>query len=497
MKSPKSPTNHRKRSKPTNSRTSTARKYTLSSSSPPTTTYTTCTTTNTNSNTLHTKRTFDRPIIVGNKVIDSPDNRPPRSCLVRTHSALFCCMSFCPCGVGECVSKISLSGKRTKGHSVYKKTTAEDRRLLDALDIEPKSIERLHEVFVQIDRDGSGEISLTEFFRYFSHKRRFPQKSKFSKKVFQIMDADGSGELSFVEFTVALWNFCTFDKKSLLRFSFELYDADDSGYLDLDEIKLILREVYGKHKYKSTQASQHILKEIETMIETGKCVGGLNLATFNEFCRHHPALLYPAFELQQALQQNVLGSKFWIVANKKRRNEKKRVDALHANNHGRDRRSTDELPIATEDMSYKELIQYLEMYGKTTEEERVDQKAWWETSSPEPPFPATMERQLRVVGDNQEDEERARAVELKLNRTGNGNGNGLKYAYQAQARTHSMSQIALAKKLARSMKSSRSTTKVEDKTVQPVAVLVPWTCGTCQRMNTASYRCRTCKTLFH
>ena len=303
MKSPKSPTNHRKRSKPTNSRTSTARKYTLSSSSPPTTT-TCCTTTNTNSNTLHTKR-------------------------------------------------------------------------------------------------------------------------------------------------------------------------------------------------KSTQASQHILKEIETMIETGKCVGGLNLATFNEFCRHHPALLYPAFELQQALQQNVLGSKFWIVANKKRRNEKKRVDALHANNHGRDRRSTDELPIATEDMSYKELIQYLEMYGKTTEEERVDQKAWWETSSPEPPFPATMERQLRVVGDNQEDEERARAVELKLNRTGNGNGNGLKYAYQAQARTHSMSQIALAKKLARSMKSSRSTTKVEDKTVQPVAVLVPWTCGTCQRMNTASYRCRTCKTLFH
>ena len=67
------------------------------------------------------------------------------------------------------------------------------------------------------------------------------------------MDADASGELSFVEFVVALWNYCTFTKASLLRFAFELFDADDSGFIDLDEMKLLLRECYGKHKYKKTQ----------------------------------------------------------------------------------------------------------------------------------------------------------------------------------------------------------------------------------------------------
>jgi hypothetical protein len=163
---------------------------------------------------------FDRPVKIGNKVIDSPDRRPPRTLLVRIHSALFCCVNFnflC-----SWISRLALSGKRTKGHPVYKNTTAEERKTLDALNIEPKSIERLYEVFVQIDRDGSGEISISEFFRHFSHKRRFPQKSKFSKRVFQIMDADNSGELSFIEFVISLWNFCTFTKASLLRFAFEL-----------------------------------------------------------------------------------------------------------------------------------------------------------------------------------------------------------------------------------------------------------------------------------
>ena len=117
----------------------------------------------------------DRPVRIGNRIIDSPDRRPRRTCLVRIHSVMFCCINFS--GLGACVSRAALSGKRSKGHDLYQKTTAVDRRTLDALNIEPKSIERLHEVFVQIDRDGSGEISLSEFFRFFSHKRRFPKCS--------------------------------------------------------------------------------------------------------------------------------------------------------------------------------------------------------------------------------------------------------------------------------------------------------------------------------
>ena len=465
---------------------------------------------------LHNKTVNDNKRIELALQKNSIDKRPERSCFVRVHSFCFCAMnigcacSCCPCGIGECIARHALQGKRTKGHPVYTMTTADDRKLLDALDIAPKSIERLHEVFVQIDRDGSGEISLSEFFRFFSHKRRFPQKSKFSKRVFQIMDADGSGELSFVEFTVALWNFCTFTKSSLLRFSFELYDCDDSGFLDLDEIRLILREVYGKHKYKSTQASQHILEEIESRIETGKCVGGLNLADFNEFCRHHPALLYPAFELQTALQQNVMGMKFWAAAVKKRKEEKKKIDKLHSRNQmlGRGRRPSGEIPNATEDMSYKELVKYLDNFGKTNEEARLD-KEWWEIDQDLPPASPTMIRTL-----DKEEEERAKSIELKLNRASSKNkiGSGLKLKYQVPfssvPQVHGMSRVAIAKKMARKMKvkklsgtDTRSNNNNHESAMEEHVTrneivrikIAPWTCNYCKRMNTETDTCKACQ----
>ena len=62
------------------------------------------------------------------------------------------------------MNKIALSGELNKGHAVYKNTTTEDRKVFDALNILPKSIERLYEVFVQIDRDGSGYVQ----YNYFS-----------------------------------------------------------------------------------------------------------------------------------------------------------------------------------------------------------------------------------------------------------------------------------------------------------------------------------------
>ena len=425
---------------------------------------------------------------------------------------MFCCINFS--GLGACVSRAALSGKRSKGHDLYQKTTAVDRRTLDALNIEPKSIERLHEVFVQIDRDGSGEISLSEFFRFFSHKRRFPNKSKFSKRVFSIMDADGSGELSFVEFVVALWNFCTFTKPALLRFSFELYDDDDSGYLDPEEIRLILREVYGKHQYKSSKAAMQVLRDCEIMIEK-QPGAGLNLQMFNEFCRHHPALLYPAFELQQALQQNVLGAQFWDVASKKRRSEKKKLDKKNGNGAARFRRRGKKEQISMEDMSYKELARYLETYGKGIEEEKNLDKEWWEVDGDA--SLAGAQQQLRRV--DLVEEERAAELEIKLRAASAGNasirkgGSSTKYQVQMPESTTTrstvltISRIATAKKLAKKMKKNHQlrNSKILEVTtglnqrddegleVEVKSPITPWTCSTCQRMNTATEVCKTCQ----
>jgi len=175
------------------------------------------------------------------------------------------------------------------------------------LSIHEKSVEKLYEIFCEIDRDGSGEISHYEFFRFFRHKR-FPDRSKFSKKVFKAFDLDGSGEIDFQEFVLCLWNFCSCTKDALYRLSFELYDTDRSGYLDEKEMRKILRELYGKNNYEKNQGTIHILRELNKMD------GEINYVQFTEFARRYPALLFPAFRLQSCLQQNILGTKFWEQA---------------------------------------------------------------------------------------------------------------------------------------------------------------------------------------
>ena len=209
--------------------------------------------------------------------------------------------------IGRLVARSVLNGKVNPNHDVYRNTDPIHLDVFRQLSIHEKSVEKLYEIFCEIDRDGSGEISHYEFFRFFRHKR-FPERSKFSKKVFKAFDLDGSGEIDFQEFVLCLWNFCSCTKDALFRLSFELYDTDRSGYLDEKEMRKILRELYGKNNYEKNQGTIHILKELK------KLDGELNYVQFTDFARRYPALLFPAFRLQACLQQNILGTKFWEQA---------------------------------------------------------------------------------------------------------------------------------------------------------------------------------------
>lgn len=99
-------------------------------------------------------------------------------------------------------------------------------------------------------------------------------------------------------------------------FAFDLYDNDNSGEIDIGEVELLLKEVYGREFQASTQA-QTIVANLK-----GKDLGGLekniNVEVFREFCRTHPAVLYPAFVLQQQMQEKILGTKFWNACSNSR-----------------------------------------------------------------------------------------------------------------------------------------------------------------------------------
>merc|ERR1719504_257042 len=91
--------------------------------------------------------------------------------------------------------------------------------------------------FERMDEDGSGEVSITELLDL--------PRTRFAKRVFAIFDADGSGEVDLREFFITTWNYRTPSKMALALFAFDLYDRDDSGHIDRQEMERMLRDVYG------------------------------------------------------------------------------------------------------------------------------------------------------------------------------------------------------------------------------------------------------------
>lgn len=131
----------------------------------------------------------------------------------------------------------------------------------------------------------------------------------------RIFDEDGSGTIDFREFVMSLWNYCTLSKAALIMFAFDLYDNDNSGAIDIGEVELLLKEVYGR-EFQSSAHAQTIMVKLRSG-ESGM-ERDINVDRFREFCRTHPAVLYPAFVLQTQMQEKILGPKFWSTCSNTR-----------------------------------------------------------------------------------------------------------------------------------------------------------------------------------
>ena len=189
------------------------------------------------------------------------------------------------------------------------KLASDQREDFEALKLGPREVRALHTEFVRIDEDGSGQISVTELLDYLQLPR-----SRFTKRVFSIFDIDGSGEIDLYEFVCTLWNYCTLTKAALILFAFDLYDADSSGAIDVDEMQKMLKDVYGRDFQTSAQAAQ-ILQKLQFEGERlfGSAMGneGVDVTQFQHFAERHQGMLWPAFQMQDALRRRVVGERFW------------------------------------------------------------------------------------------------------------------------------------------------------------------------------------------
>ena len=111
---------------------------------------------------------------------------------------------------------------------------------------------------------------------------------------------------------MCLWNYLSLDIKALMRFCFDLFDQDLSGYLDISEMHELLREVYGD-SFETNDRLGHLMEELDANGD-----GRLSFEEFKAINQSYPSMLFPAFRIQQLMRDRVLGTLFWNDALKNR-----------------------------------------------------------------------------------------------------------------------------------------------------------------------------------
>ena len=164
--------------------------------------------------------------------------------------------------------------------------------------LKPKHVKTLYKLFRKADKEQSGEISVLEFLMFFDIDR-----TVFAVKAFTHMDDDKSGEIDFPEFVKAAWAFVSLSKEGLRNFAFSIYDLDDSGSIDRFEVEAMVHELYGS-QWRRSRLARQTLKELAARKQRSR-------AEFVDFARTHPALLFPAFQLQGSLRTALGGARMW------------------------------------------------------------------------------------------------------------------------------------------------------------------------------------------
>ena len=151
--------------------------------------------------------------------------------------------------------------------------------------LEPKAVNRLHNVFDMIDKDGSGSISVEEFTQACSELSIEASSDELSD--FVRSDCSADGELDFEEF-------CTF-YTTRLRKVFDEFDTDRSGDIDRQELRGAFRNL----GYKTTE------REVQSMLAKVDSDGNETIS-FAEFCNYFSSM--PSPSMKMVMEKWALGS---------------------------------------------------------------------------------------------------------------------------------------------------------------------------------------------
>lgn len=161
-----------------------------------------------------------------------------------------------------------------------------------------------------------------------SSRRLDEERTPLTDELFALMDLDGSGTIEFDEFIAVLLTYCMYTKDDILRFCFDTFDKDKSNSIDENEFMALLSTVNnGAPLFPGNMGTA--LMNFDSNDD-----GLIDFQEFKVIETRYPMIFFPAFRLQDRMQQKTLGETRWRDLMKSV--QKQRFKNEHRRTHGRD-----------------------------------------------------------------------------------------------------------------------------------------------------------------
>ena len=109
-----------------------------------------------------------------------------------------------------------------------------------AAQLPQKEISLLRKVFLEIDENKDGYLTVEELSEYFKKHDNNPHFEDI-KEIIKYMDVDHNGQLAYNEFISACLSKSAANSREYLKFAFDYFDLNHDGKISKEELSIILR----------------------------------------------------------------------------------------------------------------------------------------------------------------------------------------------------------------------------------------------------------------
>lgn len=184
-----------------------------------------------------------------------------------------------------------------------------------------KEISDFFMLFIKFDKQKIGLVSLDDIFESCELHR-----NDFTDSICEALEItfDAEGQINFSDFLTLLLSYCMFEPPEILKLLFYTYDEDKEGFIDAVELKRAMNTL---HEIEAPNTVEGSVKNAWRHLEFADD-GKIDFKEFQHMSLQFPAILEPAFKVQNYMISGLLGQTWWDRKKRRVQDEKDAADRL-------------------------------------------------------------------------------------------------------------------------------------------------------------------------